>query len=146
MKNFKYHFLLLAFVVMSASMLTSCEEDKDDSSNEEVVKAQLISATWKVSSVTVDGANQSNVYAGLNVSFTSSGFTSINGEPVWPSSGTWQFTSDDAEAIRRNDGLIVEIISISDSQLKLGLTWEESTIGSGRSASVSGEHVFTFGK
>ncbi len=146
MKNFKYLFFLLASVLMSVTVLSSCGDDDDEPSEADVVKAQLISSTWKVSSVTVDGGNQSSVYAGLNVSFTSSGFTSINGEPVWPSSGTWQFTSDDAEAIRRNDGLIVEIISISDSQLKLGLTWDESTIGSGRSASVSGEHVFTFGK
>lgn len=146
MKTFKKISMLFAATIVSAALFSACGGDDKELSPADVVKAKLISATWKVSSVTVDGTNQSSVYDGLKLSFTSTGFTSIDGEPVWPSSGSWEFTSDEAEAIRRNDGLVVEIVSITESQLKLGLSWDESTIGSGRTSSVSGSHVFTFGK
>ena len=150
MKNISIslRFSKILMLVLSASLLfSSCgEKEEPKPSKTEEVTALLISGTWKVGSVLVDGIDRSSVYTGLNISFTSTGFTTINGGKIFPPSGSWEFTSDDANAIERNDGLVMDIISISETQLKLGLTWTNGTIGTGRVSSVSGDHVLTFSK
>lgn len=149
MKTLNYNIKLLSAIILGIGMsllISACEEDAAEPSAADVVKAKLISSTWKMSSVVVDGSDQTDIYSGLNLSFTSSGFTTVNGGVVWPSSGTWEFTSEQATAIKRNDGLTIEIVSITDTSLKLGLTWSKSTVGSGRVSSISGAHVFNFGK
>lgn len=139
----------LSFSIMAllvAGFLSSCGGDEPGISKQDDVRGKLISSTWKISSVTVDGTDKSSVYPNLSVTFTSTGFTTLNGGVVWPSTGTWTFTSDDATAIARNDGLVITIQEISNTSLKLGLTWNKNTIGPGRLESVSGQHVFSFGK
>lgn len=138
----------LVFLTLSVILfLSACSEDGEPKlSKAEEVTALLISGTWKVNAVAVDGVDRSSVYPGLSISFTSTGFTTLNGGKIFPANGTWEFTSEEANAIERNDGLVIDIISISESQLKLGLTWASGTIGTGRVSSVGGDHVLTFGK
>lgn len=137
-------FVLIVIVGMGTFM--SCGEDGPSVSKESEVRAKLISAQWKIDEVEVDGSDQSDVYADLKLTFTSTGYTSINGGVIWPASGTWTFTTKEANSITRNDGLQIEIEEITDTMLKLALSWDETTIGPGRVRSVSGQHVFTFNK
>ncbi len=115
-------------------------------SKQDEVKAKLISPTWKIQSVSVDGTDKTSLYKDLSVKFTATGFTSTSGGAIWPASGTWSFTSDDASAIKRDDGLVVTLQEVTDTSLKLALTWSKTTIGPGRTGSVSGNHLFSFGK
>lgn len=138
---------LIATTLTVLVLLSACKDNEEPKpSKAEEVTALLISGTWKVNSVLVDDVDRSSVYSGLNISFTSTGFTTLNGGKIFPASGTWEFTSDEATAIERNDGLVIDIVSISESQLKLGLTWTSGSIGTSRVSSVSGDHVLTFGK
>ncbi len=137
-------FVMIAFVVIST--LSGCVTDEPTISKEEEVTAKLISSSWNVSSVLVDGVDKSSIYPNLKLSFTSTGFTSLNGGVVWPASGTWIFSSPEATAILRNDGMVVTIQDVTESSLKLALTWGKTTIGPGRVGSLSGQHVFSFGK
>ena len=141
---------LLFAIVMVAGLLTSCKSSSDDPapvvSKEDEVSALLTSATWKMSTVTVDGADKTSIYKDLKLTFTSTGFTSVNGGAVWPASGTWDFTSAEATAIKRNDGVEVTLQEVTDASLKLALIWNKNTLGPGRIESVSGQHVFSFGK
>ena len=129
--------------------LTSCGGGGGDPtptpvSKQDEVKAKLTSPTWKMQSVTVDGADKTTLYKDLTLKFTASGFTSTNGGAIWPATGTWTFTSTEATAIKRDDGLEVKLQEVTDASLKLGLTWSKTTLG--RVESVSGAHVFSFGK
>ncbi len=152
MKNLKRKYssaMAVAFsaVVMAAILtISSCGSDTPTMSKQDEVKAKLIASAWNVGSVTVDGTDQSDVYPDLKLTFTSSGFTSLNGGAIWPASGTWTFTSADAAAFTRNDGLVVTIQEVTATSLKLALVWDKTTIGPGRIGSVEGQHVFTFGK
>ena len=96
--------------------------------------------------VTVDGVNKNDLYTNFTVSFTATGFTASNGEPVWPTSGTWTFATADQNAIVRNDDIEDTVAEISASELTLKLMWSKTTLGSGRGASTQGNHVFVFGK
>jgi hypothetical protein len=99
-----------------------------------------------MSSVSVDGTDKTSLYKDLSLKFTATGFTSTSGGVIWPASGTWTFTSADATAIKRDDGLEVTLQEVTDTSLKLALTWSKTTIGPGRVESVNGKHVFSFGK
>jgi len=132
--------LTIALISMSACGGGGNDVEKPD------VASLLKSGQWKVQTVTVNGTNQLSVYTGLTITFSDPTFTSTNGEPVWPASGTWTLNSD-GTIITRDDGLTVNVgENISESSLTLSLAWSETTLGGGRSESVAGNHTFTFGK
>lgn len=68
----------------------------------------------------------------------------MNGSVVWPASGTWTFTDNTAKKIKRNDNLEVTITEVSATVLKLSLAWTTGTLGTGRTTSIAGNHVFSF--
>ncbi len=143
--------LLLIATVATLIHLSGCSGAAADPtpavvSKQDEVKAKLTSPTWKMQSVTVDGTDKTSIYKDLSLKFSASGFTSTNGGVVWPASGTWSFTTADATAIKRDDGLVVTLQEVTDTSLKLALTWSKTTLGPGRIESVSGQNVFSFGK
>lgn len=138
-------FSILAVVAIGALSHCGGDEPTLPSKQDEVTKI-LTGSPWKINTVSVDGTDKTLTYKDLGLTFTETGFTSVDGEPVWPASGTWSFTSNEATAFTRNDGLIVTIQQANATSLKLALTWSKNTLGSGKTQSVSGAHVFSFGK
>ena len=110
------------------------------------IDALLKSGTWKVKTVTVNNTDNLSLFTGLTVTFTAANFASTNGDPVWPVAGTWTLNSA-TKTITRGDGLTVTVgDGISETSLTLSLTWNKTTLGGGRTTSVAGNHIFTFGK
>ena len=109
------------------------------------VAAMLKSGTWKVKTATVDGDNQMGLFTGLTLTFSASSLSATNGQPVWPSTGTWTLNTE-GTVITRGDGLTIAIGNVSESALSLSLVWDKTTLGGGREESIEGNHVFTFGK
>ncbi len=149
MKQLTYKTIFQRFLLLAVGSVlftfSNCSDD-NESSKEDQVRSLLTGSAWKMTTVTVDGTDKTAVYDDLILTFGITTFTSTNGGVVWPATGTWAFTSPDATAIVRNDGLAVTIQEITSTSLKLGLTWNKTTLGSGRTSSVSGQHVFSFGK
>lgn len=135
-------------IIVPLCILITFQNCKQDAapSEQEVVLSALTGVTWKVGAVTIDGVDKNAMYPGLTVSFAASTFSSTNGKLVWPATGTWTFGSDNGRILVRDDGISVSITDISDSQLKLALSWTKTTLDAGRPASLRGAHVFTFGK
>lgn len=131
-------------LILAVVFLSSC--GGSDPSITDVNQGLLSSGTWKISNVNVDGTDQTSLFTGLTLQFTATNYTTTNGEPVWPASGTWSFTDDTATAVKRSDGVVVGISSISETSLVLTLTWDKTTLGTGRVNSVKGAHTFTFTK
>jgi len=130
--------LFLLFI----SMLSACNNDPEIEETERV-KSILINGTWNVQSVLVSGTDQTSVYDGLQINFTNTEYTAQKGGSVWPASGSWQFKDETAKAIVRNDDLVIAIDQVEQKKLILSLTWNKTTLGSGRTGSVSGAHTFT---
>jgi hypothetical protein len=148
-KSNRISFAFLFIVFSAALILSGCGSKSDPApaqTAQEKVTATLTGGTWKINSVTVDGADKTSMYTNMNLTFTSTQYAALNGGAVWPSSGTWTFTSTDATAIQRNDGLVVTLQEATSTSLKLGLTWTKSTLGPGRVGSIAGQHVFSFSK
>ncbi len=109
------------------------------------VKTKLLASNWALQSVTVDGVDQTTLYKGLTLKFSASTYTSTNGMAVWPASGSWTFGSTDGTSITRDDGLPVTL-DVTETTLKLTLTWSKTTLGGGRLESIKGLHVFNMVK
>ncbi|MBL7873159.1 MAG: hypothetical protein JNM78_16190 [Cyclobacteriaceae bacterium] len=139
----------LAFITMIFSallFLQSCSSKGGDPSPADQMKAILIAGSWNLQTVSVDGVDKTAVYTGLTIKFTDGNFTTTNGRVVWPASGTWQFANDSGKIITRGDGLSITIEEATASKLILKFNWSQNTLGPGRTTSVKGENVFTFGK
>ena len=150
MKNQPTLFILIqVLAVIAFGQLSGCSGGGGDpepvvTQAEEVSKI-LTSSTWKLNTVSVDGSDQTNVYKGLTLNFSSTLITSSNGGLVWPASSTWKFTDETATTIDRGDGIKVGISEAKSGKLLLVLTWSKTTLGSGRVSSVKGQHTFSFG-
>ncbi len=146
MKYLRSSLCLLSLLMIAGVMLISSCEKKTEISVADAVKAKLTASTWNLKSVDVSGKDQTSVYKGLTLTFTTTSFTTTNGGTVWPVTGTWEFKTPDATAIVRDDKLEVTIQEVTETSLKLALTWSKNTFTSGRTDAVSGAHVFTFTK
>jgi hypothetical protein len=135
---------LTATLLVIVSLTHTACDGNDPAPRDNMLKQ--LTGSWHISRVTVDGMDHTGLFDDFNLVITTQQFSATNGEPVWPASGTWAFADDQAKTFTRDDGIIVTIESISNTQLRLSLMWTKTTIGAGRARSVSGAHVFEFEK
>jgi hypothetical protein len=138
--------IAFSIILLAAFTFLSGCKGGDDPTPQEVTTQQLVAPNWKLTSVLVDGVDKISFFTNMTLKFTATNYTTTNGGVVWPASGTWIFTDDTARKIKRNDNLEVTITEITETSLKLSLTWATGTFGSGRVSSVAGNHVFSFVK
>lgn len=141
--------LNFSFFLLFVLLLSSCTEEPSapQLTQQEQTRLILVSSPWKMTKVTVDGFDQTNVYRDLVLTFLNTQYSSVNGKGVWPANGFWNFDNTEATAFLRSDGVRVEIQSISESSLRLSFDWDETTfITNGRTKSLEGQHIFEFGK
>ena len=141
--------ILLGLLILLVMFLGSCGEEIVPPTAEEQNTALLVGTgsaakTWKVQSVTVDGVDKSSLFAGMTIKFTEGNVTVTNGGVVWPATGTWTFNTSEAKSIKLGNGTEIEL-EVSETVLKLTLSWTRNTFSPGKVSSVAGRHVFTFG-
>lgn len=134
----------ICLVMINTLLIASCgggdPAPASPKTPEDEVRDLLVAHPWKLMSATVDGIDKTAVYDGLTITFTSISYHSTNGGPIWPSTGSWSFSNNDASAIKRDDGLVVQVL-VSESTLKLTFTWSKMTLGGGRVSSLNGQHI-----
>lgn len=135
-------FMKRILIGLLALLAFSCKQDPASLMQTELVRQKLTSKTWTVNTVIVNGLDQTSKFTGFSISFTNTGFTTTNGNVVWPSSGTWAFANDAASSIVRGDGVEVLINQIDNSVLELEFIWDTTTYGGGRIHSIQGQHIF----
>jgi hypothetical protein len=140
--------ILLGLLMLLVMFLGSCGEEVEPSAEEQNTELLMGTAstgkTWKVQSVTVDGVDKSSLFTGMTIRFSKGNMTVTNGGVVWPATGTWTFSTSEATTIKLGNGTEIGL-EVSETILKLTLTWTKNTFGPGRVSSVAGKHVFTFG-
>ena len=133
--------VLLIIATLSCSKETATPQPI---SPQDQTKALLTDGTWKLQSESANGVDQTPLYKGLTITFTPSGYTTTSSDVIWPLHGTWSFDGTSTN-IRRNDGTVVQI-DVSADRLVMTLTWNKTTLGSGKTNSTSGQNVFTMVK
>lgn len=140
---------LLAVIILFS--LAGCKKDDPGPTKVQEVTALLTSAAsgWQPASVTVDGVEvRDDLFSGFSITFSENTLTTTGTTPVWKRQDTWTFKDENANVIiRGSDGKEVAIKSISESELKLTLEWDETTtIEEGRQHALKGTHEFTLQK
>jgi len=133
--------VLLAFCLM----MSSCKKGSEETVQEKALK--MLTGVWHVSTVSVDNVDKTSLFTGLVLTIAPGTYTTTSNQnnPVWPASGTWSFTDAKAVSFTRDDGVVVNITSLTNTSLTLTLQWNKTTLG-GRVSSVSGSNVFNFSK
>jgi hypothetical protein len=149
MKTKKYFtvFLLLPGILslLVVLSLTGCNDEKPKPLSEQV-KAKLIAHPWKINSLSIDGQNNSSLLTNFTITFTPTSFTTVNGEPIWPTTSPWSFENETtANAIMRSDGIIVKLDEVTNTSLSISFTWNKETYEGGRSESIKGRYKLTLG-
>jgi hypothetical protein len=146
MKKIKSSLILLQYfigaIVISAYLMSCSNGSPQPASPQSQAQTLLTSGTWKLQSESVDGVDQTALYQGFTINFTTSNFTTTNGRVIWPASGTWSFQGTSATTITRNDGVVVQI-QVLASSLVMTIDWPTTTLNSGRTESTKGNNVFT---
>lgn len=137
--------LFIAISIGNLLFFSGCKKD-DPQPETERIQQLLTSGTWQIESVLVSDTDQTASFAGLTLSFTTTTYTTTNGGVVWPTNGTWEFVDDTAKKILRDDDVEITLVEVSQTSLKLAFANPTTTIGSGRVASLAGEHEFLFTK
>lgn len=139
--------------------ISSCgggSEPEPQQTAAELAATNLTNSAWKVTSVTIDGVDKSNMFTNLSIKFNASSnlngqasldgsFTATNGGVVWPASGSWNISSD-GRSLTRGDGVAIQLTDITSTSLKMSLAWSQTTFGTGRSEGLKGQHEFSMGK
>lgn len=147
MKNLLIRIIEPTFMLVVCLLILfklSCCNRPDPETTLQVRTKLLTASTWKIEEVNVDGVDQTSLFQNLTLRFTATGFNSSNGEPVWPTSGTWTFGDSEGVLIQRSDGIEMHIEALDDRTLVLSFMWPTTTLGGGRANSIAGSHRFRF--
>jgi len=134
--------LVVLCAIIACCFFACSKSAPTPASPQDQAKALLTAAPWKLQSSSVDGVDQTALYNGFVITFSSSGYAASNGGVIWPAAGTWSFQGTSTTAISRNDGLAVGI-QLTSTSLVMTLNWTATTLGGGRSESTKGNNVFT---
>ena len=143
--------LLAALVFASLVIFMSCGGGGgDDGPTIVEEKTELLSKEWTVnaSEVTYDGGTEGD-WSGFKLTFTANGSYDTDGVPsgyedVWPSSGSWEFTDDNASDIQR-DGEIIMEYTVAEDGSSLSLEFEVPDPSGKTSGLYDALWVFKFG-
>lgn len=127
---------LLAFLAFGV-IFSACKEKVDPQPTPEEEQLAKLAKTWVVANpppsnaVTVGSSTSTNDvttdWAAFTITFTDGNYTSsgASSTDVWPTSGTWEFATDDVGTLIRSDGVEV-VINVTETTLKMNFDYDST--------------------
>lgn len=144
MKTLRYTFL--AFFTISALLFfQNCKKDSVNPIEKNTNKLRA-KTQWTVSSVNVpiNSATLGSDWANFTVSFTETNMTTsgfpTGAQAVWPS-GTYEISAD-GTIITRQDGVVMTLNPITETNFTASFSLDEGTVLGGRLAALDGDYIF----
>lgn len=102
------------FIALAVFTNTACDKGLSGIGKSPTQKmSELLQAqTWELAELTVDDI-PSDLYPGMTLRFGDGTYLSDGGTPIWPASGTWQFSGGNPNLLLRDDGLTVTVEAAS---------------------------------
>jgi len=116
---------LYVFAVVIASILFSCKKDEPslDQDTQELI-IESLQGTWSAQEVRKENSVISD-FNNFNITVNGKSYSTQNGAPVWPSSGTFDFENIETEnEFVRQDGRLFTA-SVSGDQLTIVIVYQE---------------------
>lgn len=148
--------LSLLILVSATVFIAACDGGDGDGPSEKDKQIDLLAGTWSASSVTLDGAAQSDYTSAFKITIAKSSSDAMTyvtvGRPAgklspWNANGIFTFGSDIKTQLKRDDNVNITY-SLSGNTLTLTLAdyAGEGYLAPGRTETVEGDWVFTFTK
>jgi hypothetical protein len=99
---------------------------------------------WSVTEVQVDNIDYTTTFSTFTIQFTDTGFTTSNDTVIFGDSGSWSFTSDDAQEIKLDNGLVISVRDLTETSLTMEFVLDDTIYGDegGRDEAVGGTNIF----
>jgi hypothetical protein len=148
--------LIFFVIALTFIISSSCKKDKEIP-EPELTAAQkatdLLTANggkWNPAPlsnwVTVEGVNITDLFKDFSITFTATGYTTSGTTPVWSRSDTWSFKDDTGTVMVRKSDSKEVTVEVTETSLKLIMTWDQVTYEGGRAMSINGKHEFSLVK
>ncbi len=146
------HIRFISIILVSCLLLLiiRCNPNHSGEPTEEELQISKLAKQWQPSGgqfVLLDNKDVSSAFQNFTLSFDSKkGFSTTQGNSsVWPASGTYEFDQindiPDLNRLIRSDGVFINIIKLTDENLKITFYYNGSLAG-GRITGLSGEYIF----
>ena len=141
--------LMICAIALSMFSLLGCggggddKPDKPEETPQQKASKILLSGSWKLSggSIKVDGKDESTQYPGFSLSFTKTGYTSIQGGKLFNASGTWKWKDGKTDKLITLGTKELTITELTSSKVVFKFTFA----GAG-AAGIAGSYVVTLTK
>lgn len=150
-------FRILALLFISAVLLTyaGCKGNDPDPVPVTDVQFDKLNKTWKINTVSLDGADKTADYTGFQLTLSGTKGTppfnyATSGRPSlspWPASGKWDFGAAPETQMIRDKGTADELAvtyAVTESTLTISFTFN-GTGYAARTGVVKGAWIYTFG-
>jgi uncharacterized lipoprotein YajG len=130
-------------ILWTTLTFSGCKGDKSAEESDEKVFMNKLSRSWSTSVVSVDGQDVTGAFTGMRVTFSQAKSITVQNAvpPIWNNSNTFELIKAGTTfSLHRNDGLLIMIQQLSDSQLVMRFVFDAD---GGRLSSVSGNFTFT---
>ena len=135
--------LMICAIALSIFSLLGCSGGESDSETSQQKSSETLLGSWKLSggSIKVDAKDESAQYRGFILSFTETGYSTINGEKLFKASGTWKWKDDKTDKVILLGEKEITITKLTKSRLAFTFTF-----GGAEAAGISGSYVVTLTK
>lgn len=124
MKHYIFHLFVSILTVFFCSCKNEPEPDPDNNTQEAIILA--LQGSWEVSEVRKENTIISD-FSNLILTIDGRNYTTQNGEPIWPSSGSFDFENiETIDEFIRQDGRLFTA-RIVDGDLNIVLIYQEET-------------------
>lgn len=146
--------ILIVVILLTGLLWTiGCNDDDNSSPLLQQVQLKQLSKSWTLTSVKLDGSDNTDYYSDFAISITGKDPSSFSytttGRPhysCWPASGSFAFGQNAQTMLMRDKGTDDQLLisyKVTDSTLELRFMYSGTPYGA-RTANVEGEWVFLF--
>ncbi|WKK81857.1 hypothetical protein [Marivirga arenosa] len=124
----KILFKYISLMMMAAIMMFSCNPDDASEIDEETANAviEALQGTWTASEIRKDQAVISD-FENFSITITDKSYSTENGSPVWPQSGTFEVQNTEVEdEFIREDGRLFTA-NVNNGILTVVIVYQEET-------------------
>jgi hypothetical protein len=115
------------------------DPDPDPTSQLEEARQELLAliaeTPWEPTSITSDGVDVFEQYAGFQLEVKDGTYRTINGGQAWPASGTWEFVEGSSNQFLRDDGVLMSV-EVKGEDVEISFTFTQEVFAEGRTKTV----------
>ena len=136
---------ILATLFLVLTLGLACNGVDGEPSAQELAFEKL-SGSWDISqggSIVIDGHDASANFEGFALSFTETGYNTLNAGELFSATGTWTWADEEAQMIDLDDGKLVTIVSLTETEFVFSFQFSGAGGQVNLEESIAGSYTIT---